>query len=276
MAGEAKTTDFMLGTATVMIGNPEDLYDLNPQEHSVGLVKNFTVEATKERTDLTSGRTNDIIFTMTTGATTRGTFEMYEYTEQNVAYAMGLDGGELITHAGDAHVVSGAASFASGVVSLTLADGEGQDIKMGNTVTLRDEVSENILLGQVTSVSGLTGGTASTATIEVTIPDSNSTFEVVSGTYVSLVTVLDVGSTDVDRDFCAKVSGQLANGKWVTLLMPKIRVTSGLTMAFGTDNFGNTPFEFTPLKVTPADEYYAAFKGTTAKLIMDSVAGKLS
>ena len=80
MAGEAKTTNFMLGTATVMIGKPEELYDLNPEQHSVGLVKNFTIESQKESTDLPQGRTNEIAFSITTGSTTRGTFEMYEYT----------------------------------------------------------------------------------------------------------------------------------------------------------------------------------------------------
>jgi|26BtaG_2_1085354.scaffolds.fasta_scaffold00023_85 hypothetical protein len=276
MAGEAKTTDFMLGTATVMIGNPEDLYKLNPEQHSVGLVKNFTIEATKERSDLTQGRTNDVVFTLTTGATTRGTFEMYEYTEKNLAYALGLDGGELVSPEGDAHVVKTSASFSAGSVTLALNDGTGQDIEVGSWVSVRDPISENIVLGTVKTTSGLTDGTAATATIEVEVPDSTMAWEVPAGAYVSLVTVLDVGSTDVDRDFAAKVQGQLANGKWITLLIPKMRVSSGLTMAFGTDNFGNTPFEFTPLKVTPSDTYYAPFKGTSGKLVHDSVQSALS
>lgn len=276
MAGEAKTTDFMLGTATVMIGNPEDLYKLNPEEHSVGLVKNFSIEATKERSDLTQGRTNDIIFTLTTSATTRGTFEMYEFTEKNLAYALGLDGGELVSHEGDPHVVKTSASFSTGSVTVDLVDGMGQNIEVGNTVSLRDPVSENIVVGQVKDVTGISTGTATTATVEVEIPDNDMAWEVPAGTYVSLVTVLEVGSTDVDRDFCAKVQGQLANGKWITLLIPKIRVSSGLTMAFGTDSFGNAPFEFTPLKVTPSDNYYSAFKGTSGKLVHDSVKADLS
>lgn len=277
MAGEAKTTNFMLGTATVMIGNPEDLYDFTPETHSVGLVKNFTVEAQKSRTDLTQGRTNDIVFSLTTGADTRGTFEMYEYTEANIAYALGLDGGEIVEIEGDPHVVSTESTFASGEITLTLAEGEGQNIEIGNTVSLRDEGSENIIIGTVSTVSGITDGTAAaSASITVKIPALDSALTIPAGAYVSLVTVLEIGSTDVDRDLAAKVTGQLANGVWVTLLIPKFRVTSGLTMAFGTDNFGNTPFEFTPLKVTPADTFYSTFKGTTGKLYMDSAAGKLA
>ena len=46
MAGEAKTDSFMLGAATVMIGAMADLYDLNPTDHSIGLVKNFSTLGT--------------------------------------------------------------------------------------------------------------------------------------------------------------------------------------------------------------------------------------
>lgn len=277
MAGEAKTDSFMLGSATVMIGKPEELYELNPDDHSLGLVKNFTVEATKDRTDLTQGRTNDIVYTMTTGANTRGSFEMYEFTEQNLAYALGLDGGEIVTPTGEAHVVSTAGTFATGTATLEIAEGVGQDIQVGNDVSIRNPVSDNIVIGKVKSVTGLTSGTAAaSATIEVEIPDSVSTQTVQAGAFISLVTVLGLGSTDVDRDYAAKVVGQLANGKWVTYLMPKVRVTSGLTMAFGTDNFGNTPFEFTPLKVTSLDVFYSSFKGLSGKAIIDSVSSPLS
>lgn len=270
MNGEAKTDSFMLGSATVMVGKPEDLYDLNPTDHSLGLVKNFTVEATKGRTDLTQGRTNDIVFTMTTEANTRCTFEMYGYTEKNLAYALGLDGGELVTPTGEPHVVDADGSFSGGEVSLTLADGEGQQLEVGHDVSIRSAVTDNIIVGTVKTVSGITTGTASSATVTIEIPDSNSTQAVKAGDFVSRVTVLGLGSTDVDRDYAVKAIGQLANGKPVTYLMPKVRVTSGMTMAFGTSDFGNTAMEMSPLKVTSVDPYYTAFKGLSGKLVMGS------
>lgn len=276
MAGNAKSDMFMLGTATVMLGAPEDLYDLNPEAHSVGLVKNFTLEGTKERTELTQGTTNDVVFTLTTGATTRGSFEMYEYTEKNMAYALGLEGSSLTTATGDAHVTSGAVSFSGGSATLALVNGVGQDIKVGNHVSIRDPGTENIVLAEVTSVSGITSGTASTATIDVEIPDSNSTLAIPAGSFVTVINILQVGSTDVDRNYSAKVCGQLANGTWITLLFPKVRVSSGLSMSFGTDNFGNIPFEFTPLKITNSDPFYTKFKGTAGFLASDSVQSPLA
>jgi len=277
MAGEARSNKFMLGTATVMIGNTNELYDLNPDEHSVGLVKNFTCEATKDRTDLTQGRTNDIVFTLTTSSTTRATFEMYEYSVTNIAYALGLEGGAITELTGDALVTDGAVTFASGTADLTFVDAAGvQDILVGQDVSLRTGDGENVILAKVTAVSGITGGSATSATMTVMIPDSVSVAAISAGTLVSGVTVLEVGSTDVDRDFSAKVTGQLANGTYVTYLFPKIRITSGLSMAFTTDNFGNIPFEFTPMKVTPQDDNYIPFKGLSGKLVMDTVQAPLA
>ena len=201
---------------------------------------------------------------------------MYEYTEQNLAYALGLDGGELVEVTGDAHVLSAEASFASGTATLQLIDGVGQNVEVGNTVSVRDEVSENIVIAKVTDVTGISEGTATTATIELTIPDSDSTQTLAAGSYVSVVNVLDLGSTSDELRYAAKVIGQLANGIWVTFLIPKFRVSSGLTMAFGTDNFGNIPFEFTPIRVNPTDPYYAEFKGKTGKMLKDSVKAPLS
>jgi hypothetical protein len=277
MAADAKTTNFMLGVAEVMLGNVNELYDLNPVTHGIGLVKNFTCEATKDRTDLTQGRTNDIVFSMTTSSTTKCNMEVYEYSVSNMAYALGLQGGAVTVASGDALTTTGSVAFSSGSVSLSFADGTGlQTPIVGDYVSLRNPNSENILMGKVSAVTGITAGTASTATMTVDIADLNSTQTIAAGTLVSVVNVLDIGSTDVDYDLSAKVSGQLANGTWVTFLFPKVRITSGLSIAFTTDNFGNIPFEFTPLKASASDPYYAEFKGVAAKILVDSIKAPLA
>lgn len=277
MAADAKTTNFMLGVAEVMIGKMSELYDLNPATHGIGLVKNFTVEATKDRTELTQGRTNDLVFSMTTSANTRCNMEVYEYTVKNMAYALGLEGGSLTEATGDALTVGSSSSFSAGSVTLSLVDATNQqNPSVGDYVSIRNPSTENIILGKVSAVSGISAGTTSTASITIDIADTNSSQTIASGSLISIVNVLDIGSTDVDNDFAAKVSGQLANGKWVTLLFPKIRITSGLSLAFSTDNFGNIPFEFSPLKASASDPYYAEFKGTAAKLVLDSVTAPLA
>jgi len=278
MAADAKTTNFMLGVAEVMLGNIDELYDLNPSQHGVGLAKNFTCEATKDRTDLTQGRTNDIVFSMTTSSTTKCNMEVYEYSVKNMAYALGLQGGSITVAAGNALTTTSLASFSGGSASLAFVDVASglQTPIVGDYVSVRDPVSENILMGKVSAVSGVTAGASATGTMTIDIADTTSVQSLPAGSMVSVVNVLEIGSTDVDHDFSAKVSGQLANGTWVTFLFPKVRITSGLSMAFTTDNFGNIPFEFTPLKAAASDPFYSEFKGTAAKMLVDSVQASLA
>jgi hypothetical protein len=272
MSGNAKSQKFMLGTAEVMIGNPEDVYNLNPVQHGVGLVKNFSIEATKDQTELTQGRTNDIIVSLTTGQTTRGSFEMYEYTTQNLAYALGLEGSGLISAPQKALETSGTASFSAGSVDLSFEDAADiQNITLGSRVLLRDPSTDKIVAGTATAVSGISGNTSTSATMTVSMPDVVSVSSFAAGTRVSLVNVLDIGSTDTDRYYSAKVQGQLADGQFIVLLIPKIRVSSGLTMSFTTDNFGNVPFEFMPMKPISGDPFYAQFKNKVAELLTDTV-----
>lgn len=99
MAGEAKTTQFNISDATVMIGPAGKGFDLTPEEHSIGLVKDVTVTNTKERVELGQGLTNDIVDSQVIGNTTSVTMSAYEYTAKNIAYAAGVSGSEITTGA---------------------------------------------------------------------------------------------------------------------------------------------------------------------------------
>lgn len=268
MAGEARTDNFMLSTATVMIGKQEDLHKLNPVEHSLGLVKNFNIESTKERTDLTQGRQGDLVFSMTTNSTTRISCEVYEYTIQNLAYALSLDGSQFSEVAGSPRVLQAPSSVATGIHTLNVgtAPGTYQALAVNDRVIARDPATENIVLGKVTEVTNLGSGTmkADFGGLATVLP---------VGTVISRVHILNVGSTAQDRNFAAKVIGQLANGRWITLLFPKVRISSGLNMAFQTDNYGNMPFEMMPLKVLQSDPFFAEFGNRAGDILMDTVKG---
>lgn len=97
MAGEAKTTQFNISDATVMIGPAGKGFTLTPEEHSIGLVKDVTVTNTKERVELGQGLTNDIVDSQIIGNTTSVTMSVYEYTAKNIAYAAGVSGSEIET-----------------------------------------------------------------------------------------------------------------------------------------------------------------------------------
>ena len=68
MAGFAKTKNFMLSTATVMIGPMADLHKLNPDEHSAGLVKNFQMTADPPFVGLGHGIKHNVVVHVKNGA----------------------------------------------------------------------------------------------------------------------------------------------------------------------------------------------------------------
>ena len=55
MAGFAVTNEFLLSTATVMIGATSALKSLEPGAHSIGLVKNFKLASDPKLIELTQG-----------------------------------------------------------------------------------------------------------------------------------------------------------------------------------------------------------------------------
>ena len=91
MPGLATSDEFFLSTATVMIGPQADLMELNVAEHSLGLVKNFSMQSDPTLVELTQGIRNQRVATMVTGTGLKTSWEMYEYTAENLAYAAGLD-----------------------------------------------------------------------------------------------------------------------------------------------------------------------------------------
>ena len=67
MAGEARSINFAVGTATIMLGAPADLRDFTPTTHSIGLVKDVKVMAEASYIKLTQGVRNSIVHSIKTG-----------------------------------------------------------------------------------------------------------------------------------------------------------------------------------------------------------------
>lgn len=272
---EAKSQNFMLSQATVMIGAMADLMKLNPNDHSLGVVKNFTLNQDKQSQELTAGRTNQPIFSMVTQNEVRASCEAYEYTAKNMSYGLGLDGYQIQEISGDVATLS-----VSGVNNndkthtLTLTQAASpQALANGTMVSIRNPSTHNITLAKVTDVSSLVA--SNTITVEADV----GTDVFPSGSVVNVVYVLSLGSTGEEEYYSAKIQGQLADGTWITLLMPKVKMTSSFSAAFSTDNFGNLPFEWKGYKPMASDPFYDLFmtaKGIeSGKLIVDGAKSTL-
>lgn len=250
MAGEAKSNAFMLGSATVMLGAPEDLFDLNPDDHSIGLVKNFRVTGEPSYTDLTQGVKNSIVYSVMTGNTIRAAMEAYEYTSKNIAYSMGLEGSTLAPITTSTETTK-AETAAATSVTVTAATG----ITAGDTIMIQDGEADNVWLRVVTSVA------TNVVSFDEPLPKP-----IAIGAKVQKMNVVEIGSKDEQPFLAAKVVGTLADGSEIAMLFPKVRITNGFSLGFVTENFDNMPYEFTFYDVVNTDPHYASFKGSQGKL----------
>lgn len=253
MAGTAKTNEFMLATATVMLGAPEDLHDLNPLEHSIGLVKNFTMSAEPGYTELTQGVKNSIVHSTLTSNPVRASMEAYEYTAKNFGYALGLQNADQLTPFATettlAALVDGGSPTADDA-TLTSATG----IVANDYVLFMKDNDDDFIVRQVTNVA------TNVITVNHPLPDMPA------GTKVKKVHSLGVGSKDDQPFYAAKIAGKLVSGEPVVILIPKVRVSRGFNLAFVSDNYSNLPLELSIYDLVSTDDFYTEFNGEQARL----------
>lgn len=250
MPGTAKTNDFMLGTATIMIGEMADLYDLNPTNHSIGLVKNFTVTSEPAYTELTQGVKNTIVASVMTSNPVRATMEAYEFTAKNIAYSLGIEGAAQVTEQATLTTLSAPVTAAATTMTVTSATG----ITVGKYVMILVDDEDRFEVRKITAVA------SNTLTLHRALP------AIATGRPVRVVNMIEVGSKDDQPYYSAKVAGKLASGEEVVILFPKIRIVRGFSLAFQSDNFGNLPIEFTIYDPVAADTFYADFNGASAQI----------
>ena len=249
--GAAKTDAFMLSTATVMIGKQSELFNLSEDKHSVGLVKNFAVKSEPKYTDLTQGVKNTIVYSVMTGNPVTASMEVFEYTMQNIAYSLGLEGAKVdnstpVSATVKTAVVAPVSPAITGVADLEL------------TITA-DFVADQwlkIVIGADTFIRRVVSYTSATKLLKL---DAGFPTAVPVGASVETMGVIGIGSKDEQPFLSAKIAGQLANGDQIIILIPKLRIVNGFNLAFGSENFGNLPFQFTIFDLVNTDPNYQAF-----------------
>ena len=260
MAGEALTTHFNLSEATVMVGPMAEVFDLLPATHSIGLVKQVAVTNTPTDTDLTQGVQNDIVFSVRTGMDTSISMEVYEYTAKNTAYALGLDASNYDNYDADlldAPVVGDGATTdsiiiaASSDISANYPAGEWVIVQANTTYEV-----DKVFLSKIESVSYDAGYQQLTITLVDCLPVG---FNFSIGDNVIRQNMVAVGSMEPNAFYGVKIVGQLPNGKPMTFICPKIKITEGFNVAFLTGDFSNMPFVMKSYKQLPADPLYTDY-----------------
>jgi hypothetical protein len=263
MAGNAKTKNFLLSTATVMIGAPADLHKLNPAEHSIGLVKNFQMTADPTFVELTQGVKNSVVMSVKNGEGLKCSMEVYEYTLRNMAYAAGLDAsGVEFDSINEIWLAS--AAYATATKSIEVATDISTKLSAGDYIFLQNGLDDKVHIAKIASAVYAT--TKTTITLAAGYePSATVSFPI--GARIGKVKRIDVGGTDVQPEFAVKVVGLLpADNAPFTIYLPKVKITKGLGVAFQTDNFGNLPFEFTPYSGVESDPLYSEYNTAAAIL----------
>ncbi|MGH6957626.1 MAG: hypothetical protein ACREEW_13255 [Caulobacteraceae bacterium] len=263
--GDAKTAEFLLSTATLMIGPQADVMALNPTDHSLGLVKNVTAEYSPTFVELTQGITAQTVMSVNTASQSKISAEVYEYNATNLAYGAGLDGSTVSTP-NPLKSYALETAIAGGGVSVALVAGKGADWAIGNYGVLADTTQPDRI--HVFKVSGIATDTL-TVDAAYAIPTTGGDDAwPVATTVIYLVNSIGVGGVVAQPTFGAKIVGVMPdNGEPVTLIFPKVKITKGLSLAFQTKDFSSMPFELQPYALLPTDPFYADFGSKTWKVL---------
>lgn len=252
MAGTALTTRFMKTGATLMLGPMSSLYDLQPSTNSLGLVKNVSTMADPTFLDLTQGSMNSLVWSSLTSNPVKMTAEIFEYTVQNLGYALGLDGSTLVTQTHAPYLITSPTGGAETTLTFTGVGG----LIVGDTLMFVDKTTDDrMMIRKITVIAGN----------DVTL-DRAVTGVWPTTTDILEVNVVPIGSTVNPPFLSCKIAGQLADGTPAVLLFGKVRLGKGFTMAWNTDQYGNMPFEFEALEMVPTDTFYADFPNRRGSL----------
>lgn len=173
-AGSAKSESFNLGAATVMIGPKEDVLDFTPEKNSIGLVKNFSFSSNDQYIDLTQGVRNTVVYSVKTGSEITASMEVYEYTPRNLAYALGLEGYELVEGADLALKEAITGDMVTTEVKVSAdSDSTSSDFLPGDYVILQGNKSSNedlVFVGKLESAE-FDAGTSPQVSLSGTVLD---------------------------------------------------------------------------------------------------------
>lgn len=260
--GIAKTSKFVLSTATVMLGPLADLHKLNSIDHSIGLVKNFQMTADPQYIELTQGIANDVVMSVKNANGIKASMEVYEFSLRNLAYAAGLDGSGV---AYDAISTTYNISAASTTTTVKVGSDITSALAANDFIFIQKGTEDVVHIAKVASVAFATGTTTVTLAAGFEIPAS-LTFGV--GDRFGKVKRIDIGGQTFQTELAAKVVGILPkDGTPFTIMFPKVKITKGLAASFQSDNFSNMPFEFTPYAGLPGDPFYSEYGAASTILL---------
>lgn len=247
---DVKEPKFVIGNATVMMAPySENVFGLNPDDHSVGMVKAVTIEQAADQIALRNGIQQITVDSQKSNVNLTTTFEGYEFSARNMMYALGVQGaivkrlrGKLTAAVLAGGLTLSVESFPVPGDPTSLIDAIS-DLPVGARLLVQKaNQPDNVIPLTITAVT--TGAGPYVVTFGTSKP---TTVTFAAGDIVWVVNEIDAGATKQDEYFCVKIVGTLsANQEPIVVVMPKVRVSRGFNLSFSETDYSNLPFELTP------------------------------
>lgn len=244
--GTALGDGFVLNEATLMIGAMGSALDLTEEEHSLGLFKNCVVANDKTYQSLTQGTTQDVVAQQLTGDNWTISGNGYEYNPRTIMYALGQQGYTADPTAPRVRVdVSAPAAVGESEITVTSATG----IAVGDWVILSNKTGNN---------NGLAYKVAALASNVLTL-DRALVAAVAVGDELVKSTLIDTRNAETCSGvayYSAKIVSADINCNPIILVIPKLQITSGLNLAFGSADYASMALQATAMALTRKDAGY--------------------
>ena len=249
MAGEAKSIDFLVGTATIMLGEQADLRDFRPESHSIGLVKNVKLMAEASYIELTQGIRNSVVHSIKTGEPVRASCEVYEFNAANWSYALGFSGYNVVNTEFETTVTTLVPSSPTGLDTFDVVATTGYTV--GDYVMVQVGYDDTVIPRKIVAKT--------TSTVQFDAPIKNVAVPV--GAKIRRCLVVSVGRKSEQPFLAAKIVGTMADNREIAIEIPKLRITKGFDITFQTSDYANMAFEFTVYDQVPiVDPQYTRFR----------------
>lgn len=257
-----QTPAFMLSSATLMIAPAftTPVFDLTPDLHSVGMVREMGVTVDSSLLELKNGIAQAVVESRRIDVSAMIAGTVYEMTSRNLLIASALNPtasvvmkrGVLTTAANAAAValVYNSDPIPGQTTSAITAVG---DVPSGSTVLLQRPGDETAYVFPTVSTGATTGTGPYTTPIAGTsaIPVGMS-FPI--GTRVWVLTPIAIADANADEIYGVKIVGTLSNNdRPVTAVFPKVRVSKGFNLSFTESDYGGMPWEFKPLNLASSE-----------------------
>ena len=248
--GSAIGNGFVLNEATLMIGPLGSALDLTEDEHSVGLFKNLAVANDKTFQPLTQGTTQEIVHQVATANNWTISGNGYEYNPRTIMYALGQAGFSADpTAPRKRYTVSAPAAVGENKITVNQPTG----LLAGDWVVLYSKLGNN---------DGLAYKVKTVAAGLITF-DRNLVVAVAVGDELVKSTLINTNDPDVCSGvsyYSAKIVSADVNCNPIVLVAPKVQITSGLNLAFGTADYSNMAYQLTPMALTRQDPGFDLYR----------------